>query len=155
MKKILQIKKRREDKACGLLQDKKIALEKAQKFWEGKKKELANFHKWRIEHEQELFQEVVQQSLQTKELEIYRFKVTKLRVQEKAKKADVEKARLERKHAREEEQEARNHYNQAVRNRKKIEEFNKKIDEQLRKNEERKTEKELEDIPNRKRSSSA
>ncbi len=155
MDKIYQIKKRREDTACRWMQEKKTAAKKAKQALSDRKKELADYHNFRIEQEKLLFQELVSQSLRTKELDMYKHKVHKLRESEAEKKQRVEQARQALNNAINAEKEARKEYNQAVRNRKKIEEFNKIIEEQRRKDEERKTEKELEDAPYRKKNLSA
>lgn len=155
MDKIYQIKKRREDTACRWMQEKKTAVKKAKQALSDREKELADYHNFRIEQEKLLFQELVSHSLRTKELDIYKHKVHKLREGEAEKKQRVEQARQALSNAIDAEKKAIKEYNQAVRNRKKIEEFNKIIEEQRRKDEERKTEKELEDAPYLKKNLSA
>ncbi len=137
------------------MQKKKSAVEKARQVLADKKKELIDCQNFRIEREKQLFQEVVRRSLQTKELDIYKHKVNKLRKSVAEKKQSIEQARQALDNAVKAQEQAVKEYNQAVRNRKKIEAFNKIVEEQRLKDEERKAEKELEDAPYRKKNLSA
>jgi hypothetical protein len=150
MEKIYQIKKRREDKACRWMQEKKGEVKEAKQTLAEKQKELVDYNNFRIEREKQLFQEVVSKSMRTKELDMYKYKVGKLREGEAKKKQRAEQARKKLDDAIEVEKKAIDEYNQAFRNRRKIEEFSKVIEEQRRKDQERKMEKELEDVSHRK-----
>jgi len=146
LQRLLRLRSIREDKAAAEVTNRKRLLAEAIEEKKHREEELKKYRAWRIEREQELFEEIRGKEISQKELDEYKQELLRLR----GKEVQLEESILEaQKHIEQCEREvetARDAYLAAVRERSKIEEHRTRWSEVEKIRLEREEEKELEEF---------
>ena len=79
---LLRVRNFREDNAASELTKRRTEVEEAKQLLEQRKQELADYTQWRIQREEELYQEVMEQKVQLKTLDDLKMDIQMLREKE-------------------------------------------------------------------------
>ncbi|HVJ84346.1 MAG TPA: YscO family type III secretion system apparatus protein [Caulifigura sp.] len=143
---LLRVRQFRENNASSVLTAQRKRVVEAEQLVEQRKKEVVEFHNWRLNREEELFAEIVKQQVHRNDLDELRAKIDGLRAEELALEQKVLDAETALKSARELLVKAHAAYLQATRDREKITEHREQWMQEEARESENNAEKELEDF---------
>lgn len=144
---LLRVRKFREDAAAAEMTRCRKLVAEAEELVGQRKKELKEYVQWRLQREEEMYQEVMQKSIHLNDLEDLKTNIQILRDDELKYEERIITAEKQLGEARQRLEQARAAYRQAVKNREKLEEHKALWLEEEQKAAEAQAEKEAEDIP--------
>jgi len=150
---LLEIRRVRQDRAQNEVVRKRHETDRANRKVEDRKREAADYRRWRLRKEDELYEEIRGKIVPLGELDDLKETVSGLRRREAALEKAVEEALEELEAAREELEKARERYREAVREARKIDEHKASWMEEALKERREAQEKEMEDFQLRSRDS--
>lgn len=143
---LLNVRRLREDDATRRLTQCQQAVEDAQRDLEQRQQQLADYKTWRIRRENELFGEIIDRTVHTRDLEDLRFRLQKLRDDEGDYEAREIEAQKQLHTAQEDLELARDQYHEAWRERDKLDQHKVTWLQEQRRQQEIYEEKETEDF---------
>ena len=146
LKDLLRVRNFREDNAAKELTRCRAEVKKAEELLQQQKQELADYIKWRILREEEMYQEVMEKKVQLKELDDLKQDIQMLREKEFAYEERIRDSEQALQAAKEALEQAHQGYQKAVKDRQKIDEHKGMWAQETAKISEANQEKELEDF---------
>lgn len=146
---LLNVRKLREDAAAKEWGRQKEVVAAAEVELAQRRKELEEYKTWRVQRENELFEEILDQTIQFKDLEDLRFRIQKLRDDESNYESRLIEAEERLRNEQQKLEEAREHYYEAYRQRDKLDEHKAMWVREAAKEQEVWEEKEMEDFKTR------
>ncbi len=143
---LLRVRRFREDNASAELTAQRKRVVEAEELVEQRKKEVVDFHAWRLRREDELYAEIVKQQVHRNDLDDLRAKIEGLRAEELAKEEQARQAETALTTARELLVKRHAAWMQATRDREKISEHREQWMQEEARESENHAEKELEDF---------
>jgi hypothetical protein len=143
---LLKVRDFRETSAGNEVKKKKGRLLHAERVVKAKEDEVSDYHSWRLEKEESMYEEVKNKQITLQDLDGLKFRVASLRENEAALENDLLEAERDRNLATEELEKAQSTYRLAVREKRKIEEHKKIWLGDMQKEEERAQDKEMEEF---------
>ncbi|MEW4486701.1 YscO family type III secretion system apparatus protein [Thalassoglobus sp. JC818] len=151
LKDLLKIRQSREENAARALAAQKIRVEEAEELVQQRQRELESYHAWRIDREAELYEEIIDRTIEQKDLESVRFKIQQIRDKEHEYEGRVIQAKEQLEEEKRQLVEDQQAYQQAVHKREKLDEHKQLWITEAKRVAELNAEKELEDFKNRRR----
>lgn len=143
---MLGVRRLREDAATKQLVKQKEIVAMAERCLEQRQQDLDSYGVWRVRRESELFDEIIDHTISSHDLEDLRFRVQKLRDKESTLRSEVIEAEEKLKTATQDLERARQRYSEAYRERGKLDEHRAAWMQEASREQELREEKEAEDF---------